>query len=212
MMNRRRALMAGKKGRLPAEYQEIEWLESYQYTPISESYMINTNQRATYQTELQMIVAYVGDVETAGRNIITARPSDSGATNAMIIAAFSASKIFGFGFFGTWYPGITRDNNFHEYIVSNARLTIDGTLYGTPNVSSGDTGRTLWIFGENAASRYSAHAQRLKQISIKQNGVLAFDAFPCYRKSDGKNGFYDLVSNSFFTCTGENLFTKGPNV
>lgn len=213
MMDRRRALMmVGKKSILPPEYQLLDWLESYYYEANSDDYIIDTNQRATYQTELHMIVAAVGNITAAGRNFISARPSNTGATNALVIAPFSSAQKFGFGFFGEWYQAIARDTDFHEYIVSNENLSIDGVSYGTPLVSSGDTGKTLWIFGENGQSRFAGRKQKLKLIEIKQNRVLAFEAFPCYRKSDEKNGFYDIVSNSFCTCPGANLFTRGPKL
>lgn len=215
MNDRRRALM-GVRGSdtpiLPVEYQQLEWLQSYYYEPATDNYIINTNQLATYQTELEMVVASVGDVTAPGRSFISARPSNTGATNAFMIASFSAAQKFGFGYFGTWYQAIARDNDFHKYIVSNANLSVDGVSYGTPSVASGDTTRTLWIFGENGSSRFAGRPQKMKYIKITQNGVLGFHGIPCYRKSDGKNGFYDLVSNSLFSCSGANQFTRGPEL
>ena len=43
---------------------------------------------------------------------------------------------------------------------------------------------------------------------------LARDMVPCYRKSDSKNGMYDLVTNTFFTDAGpwDMQFEQGPNV
>ncbi len=215
LMERRRALMGAQGSNtpiLPPEYQQLEWLQSYYYETAVDNYIINTNQRATYQTELEMVVAAVGDTAATGRSFISARPSNTGATNAFLILPFSSSPTFGFGFFGGWYPAIARDNDFHEYIVSNANLSVDGVSYGTPSVASGDTTKTLWIFGENGSSRFAGRLQKMKYITIKQNGVLAFHGIPCYRKSDGKNGFYDLVSNSLFSCSGANQFTRGPEL
>lgn len=212
-MSRRRTLMAAKRSLLPPEYQLLEWLQSYYIASGGgDPYTINTTQQATYQTELRMVVAAVGDLTAAGRSFIAARPADTGNTNALMITSFSSEPKFGFGFFGAWYQAITRDTNFHEYVVSNTNLSVDGVSYGTPLVSSGNSGKTLRIFGENGQSRLVAREQKLKHIAIKQNGVLAFDAYPCYRKSDDKNGFYDLVSNSFFTCSNANLFTRGAEI
>lgn len=44
------------------------------------------------------------------------------------------------------------------------------------------------------------------------NGSYAFEMIPCYRKSDGVIGMYDVVSKTFFTNAGGSSFEKGPNV
>ena len=44
------------------------------------------------------------------------------------------------------------------------------------------------------------------------NNNLICDLVPCYRKSDGVIGMYDLVSDVFRTNLGTGTFTKGPDV
>ncbi len=46
----------------------------------------------------------------------------------------------------------------------------------------------------------------------KRNGVIVRDFKPCYRKSDGVIGIYDIVSKTFFTNAGTGNFTKGADV
>jgi len=44
------------------------------------------------------------------------------------------------------------------------------------------------------------------------DGVLIRDFIPCYRKSDDKPGYYDIVNNTFYTNAGTGEFVLGPNV
>lgn len=43
-------------------------------------------------------------------------------------------------------------------------------------------------------------------------GEDVFNPVPCYRRSDGVIGMYDIVSNKFFTNEGTGSFTKGADV
>lgn len=212
-MERRMALMGVQnKARLPAEYQEIEWLKNYYYPGSGNKidYTIATNQRATYKTGLRIIAAIEPSTNTEG--LIAMRPSNTGPNNAIVISPFSSAPDIGFGFFGTWYHGINRDDQFHEYVASNEILSIDGVTYGTPNVSSGDTTRDIYLFGLYGADMLTAQSHRLKYAAISQSGVIVAKLYPCYRKSDGKNGFYNTIDNAFLTCVGSQLFTRGPDV
>lgn len=210
LMQRRKALMAAKKSILPPEYQQLEWLESSVEIPATASgapdYVIGTGITPDFHTELTIVVATI--TADVGRNIIMSRNKIGEANDAFGIATFSSSTTYGFGFFGTWYSGIQRDTEFHEYVVSNAALTIDGITYGTPNKTSGATAIELCIFGDYLGN--TARAQRVKFIEIAESGVTRRKMYPCYRRSDGQNGYFDIVDNAFHTCPNANLFTRGP--
>ena len=45
-----------------------------------------------------------------------------------------------------------------------------------------------------------------------QNEVLVRDYVPCYRKSDGKSGMYDLVNDVFYSSATNTDFNLGPDV
>lgn len=45
-----------------------------------------------------------------------------------------------------------------------------------------------------------------------ENNNLVMRMIPCYRKSDGEIGMYDLVNNKFYTNRGTGTFIKGPDV
>ena len=48
-------------------------------------------------------------------------------------------------------------------------------------------------------------------IPIISQSSVVYTLIPCYRKSDGVNGFYDTVNNNFYT-TVQGAFTRGPEV
>lgn len=53
---------------------------------------------------------------------------------------------------------------------------------------------------------------KLYYAKIYADDKLVRHMIPCYRKSDGVVGMYDLVEDKFYTNTGLGTFTKGSNV
>ena len=202
--------------RLPAEYQQVEWISNEHFMHAGSAYIaLLTEQKATYQTELGVrIMALAQTGSLANRGMIASRPASTGNTNAFMITPFSSTGKYGFGFFGQWYQCIDSDNDWHDYVIANDGLKIDGTIYATPNVSSGDTTKTIVFFAENSGSSMTtARGQKLAYAYIKQNGVLVGQYYPCYRKSDNEIGLYNTVDNTFLSVIGDrSKLTKGPDV
>ena len=55
-------------------------------------------------------------------------------------------------------------------------------------------------------------AGRVYGFKVYDNGTLIADYIPCYRKSSGVIGFYDMVSGTFLTNSGSGALTKGFDV
>lgn len=74
--------------------------------------------------------------------------------------------------------------------------------------------RNLYLLGQNYNTGYRGNG--LKQVTYfkhwNKDGEIVRDMIPCYRKSDGEIGMYDLVSKIFFTNAGSGAFTKGADV
>jgi hypothetical protein len=47
---------------------------------------------------------------------------------------------------------------------------------------------------------------------ISQGTEIIRDYFPCYRKSDGEIGLYEMFTGEFLTNQGGGTFTKGNDV
>ena len=205
---------AQKSGGLPSEYQQVEYLENTAATggsgASSQNYF-DSGERATYQTELYMEVAWL----EGSRNIISCSPNNTGNVDTLGIIYFTSTQTIGMAWFGQWVNGITRDTNFHTYLLSNERMQIDDVDKQFTPVSSGDTGkRTIRLFGEarGANPGWNACKQRIRYARIKQNGVLTSELIPCYHKATQVIGFYDTVKRAFVTKTGNGTVTKGPDV
>lgn len=49
-------------------------------------------------------------------------------------------------------------------------------------------------------------------VLVKKNSTIVGNFYPCYRKSDNAIGFYDTVSENFYTNAGTGSFEKGGDI
>ncbi|MBQ3021117.1 MAG: hypothetical protein IJD92_02695 [Bacilli bacterium] len=89
-----------------------------------------------------------------------------------------------------------------------AYLSVDGK---TISRSVSPTGSEQTNFSTYLAG-YSGSGVILYNIKAYKDDVLLRDMIPCYRKSDGEVGMYDLVNDVFYTNTGSGELTKGNDV
>lgn len=74
--------------------------------------------------------------------------------------------------------------------------------------------RTLYIFArnDNGTVKYYSSA-RLYSMKIysdaDKTGTLLRDFYPCYRRSDGVAGLYDMANQVFYPNSGTGVFTIG---
>jgi len=99
------------------------------------------------------------------------------------------------------------------YTVKNNTLTclINGETYSADFEGSIITGRSLYIFGKNNAgsSAEKGSGYRLYYFRIYDDGELVRDFVPCsdtYSSTDYQPGLYDLVTDVFYTNSGQNEF------
>jgi len=191
-----------KQGRLPAEYQEVEYIESswWQVIETDVTYMLHPftlevkymkqNTDASDQTLVwqRQIWKYVNIYNNYYENLW----SNS--------ASWTAS----------W------DNNIHTVITdSSAWLYKDWTLIvsGTYTTwKSSSYPLLIFAFSENDASNAKRFFKwRIYEVKIN-NASLARHYIPCYRKSDWVIWMYELITGQFKTNAGSWTFTKWPDV
>lgn len=84
------------------------------------------------------------------------------------------------------------------------------TATGTPPTTIGTANdNTIYI---NSSRRYSQTRDDVIKwyyFKITDNGILIRNYVPCYRKSDNKAGFYDLVNHTFNPSIGSAEFVAG---
>ena len=186
--------------RLPGGYQEVEYIES-----------TGTQYIETGIASTQYITAHL-DMQFTQHS-----------SSSMIIIAWStgAGRWFGKGGLNTYSAGndavsdidaLTRKEIDVFFTQETTGFVIDGVTYSKAITSSKSDGYTLFA-GRNVSSGVAYYANaKLYKATIQENGETIRDFIPCYRKSDGEIGLYDIVTRTFFQNAGTGAFTKGADV
>lgn len=198
LMDRRRALMGsnGKTPLIPKEYQQVEWVGSD-----------GTDIRVTY---IQLpAIGYSPGAE--GRffhpNVDIQSLIYTGYSNYFVI---DSRYYNGFGCkIGNsnfqWF-GVVDKNR--EYTFS---LNADGN--GTVLWRGNTYHATIGTTPSSGSPRLAlVNGGKVYEMKFYENAILKNHLIPCYRKSDGVIGFYDLVTQSFRRNSGSGTLTKGGNV
>ena len=211
---RRRLLMASKK-RLPKEYQKVAYIES------TGTQWIDTGILANDGIKIECRMGWVN-----------ANPN-----NQQLFGARSGAGDY--RFYVTSYGGIDFAHRTDIRISSNINarqlfdLVYDTTLYDdtatgyqfqysldgderTARTQPLSTNLTIYLFGTNRISyttnKYLYPVIYESMVITNARGKELFNGIPCYRKSDGEIGIYDLVTDTFLTNQGTGSFLKGADV
>ena len=195
--------------KLPDEYQEVEYIESTgtQYIDTGiigrPNIKVETNFELTDSTNISNC-GFIGSRENSG-------------TSRFYIISFYSNK---------WHLGLPSDftssthpivrneiqNVIFQSIDGNYSLTVNGTEIYNGN-STFSTTYPMYLFGVNNYGTVSRQSSfKLYTLKIQQDGNYIRNYIPCYRKSDGEIGLYDLISQTFFTNQGTGEFLKGEDV
>lgn len=188
-----------KKSRLPVEYQEVAYLKS------------NGKQ-------------YIDSEVIASASIITEVKCRSHVGNKAIVAAGASSGVryqiycnssltYSASFAGT----LSELGGIASTEIATIRLDpvakkaiINGVAYDLPYDGTVQE-RSLWLFARNQTSNVTNYYSTTDMWYCKMwDGSyenLIRDFVPCYRKSDGKGGMYDLVTGRLFPSMGSGEFT-----
>lgn len=202
-------------GRIPAEYQEVEWLQSAGTSGpwIDLGFAFDTKGK----TEMSQ---YIVDMTNA---YVFGAAEKSGVFRCMASIPYSNQAYF-YGSDGTKYLATSRDivvgvynefealwekGNFYAINKTNgSELTIKTHIEYTMTSN-------LYLFGQNynGTARTGAGTRRIKYFRYyDKNDNLICDLVPCYRKNDGVMGMYDIARSIFLTKAGGGDWTKGADV
>ena len=192
---------------LPSAYQRVEYIESTGTQYIDTGIKPNNNTRVDMTTK-----AYnTSNVRFFG----TVHGTQSKPTTPYYSVGFANA--------GKWVNQYGNDNNVttinanvleHNIIKYNYKLIIDGIEIDNANTQTFYSDYNLYLFCAN----FSNSAGLITRLYIKScriweyDSVLARNLIPCYRKSDGEIGMYDVVNNVFYTNQGTGTFTKGADI
>ena len=203
---------------LPNEYQEVEYIES------TGTQYIDTGIYP-YKTTEKLVFSYT-DLTVGSVKRFTAL-YDSGESPTVRyygveITTDGNFKVFTYDAVNQ-YKLATPDTNKHTLLFNdnNNKVFFDGvekaqnSKFDLPRQAT----LTLPIFRTttrsettNLTSRIAGRLYNLKLWDKSNNNELIRDFIPCYRKSDGEIGLYDIVNNVFYTNDGTGVFLKGGDV
>ena len=208
-------------GRLPAGYQEVEYIAS------SGTQFIKTGvdefQKLKTETDFQF-TSYSNNNEHAMGGIYSYDSNTKSCRMEIVEIYKPKDNYFGFGANGGFFSStIIADTARHKVEIDNVNgyIKCDGNsvaTFTTTTSSPSGTNKDLYLFAYHAMDNYGYSAAithcslKLYSCKIWKSGTLEREFVPCYRKADGEIGLYDLVNDVFYTNQGSGVFTKGANI
>lgn len=188
--------------RLPAGYQELEYIQSTGTQYIDTDYI--ANQNTIYKFEFEQ-AEYNGNITLGNQG--------TGSTNTHRIF-LTAGKIY-LDIFGS-QSRLNKDftdllNVYHNWEIGNRYvkdLDTEEYLLQSTKVTDFTAIDNTYICGK--ASGLSK--LKIYGLKIYENETLIKNFIPCYRKSDNSVGIYDIVGKKFYGNSGTGEFVKGEEV
>lgn len=192
--------VAQKQSRLPAEYQEVEYIES---TKGGGQY-IDTEIVPNGMTKVILDFEWKDDFSAWGG--IVGRYVDGKHFAVVWSDRDNTAEIR----HGTYFSSNSTFNRNKRTVLNMGEVLttwIDGNVSYSRQTFNSDFNFLIFAYSLNAK-----HWWKLWRFTCYEGELLKADFIPCYRKSDNEIGMYDLVTNTFFTNAGTGTFLKGADV
>ena len=191
---------------LPSEYQPVEYIEGTGTQQFEIDFLPNqdTSSKGKYQ---------ITDT-SVGRMLFGSRTDSAKEFYGLNWGGGTPYKYYNSYYNGALVAGAFIDDQVHTFEKRKRELYIDDTLIHTHTYTSNWTAKyKTRIFACNTGGTVALWGiARIFWLQFFDGDRLAVDLIPCYRKSDGKIGMYDLVNDIFYTNQGSGTFLKGNNV
>lgn len=185
-------------GRLPSEYQEVEWIGRLSGNPY-----IDTDYIPKIETDMRLVYLMP---TTSGNIAFTKEQVYFGLQQVNNNAVQLIRGGVRVNFNGIPY-NVKHDLTFGK----NGVICDDVILAQTIGTDRNETLPVTLFAYVSTIAPYSSDV-KIYNCQFIENGVKERDFIPCYRKADQEIGMYDLVTNTFFTNSGTGTFTKGQDV
>lgn len=212
LMRWRQAMMSQtqREPRLPAEYQEVEYLKAigtqafFTDVPIQDGLTVDSVQT------FSGLDCYL----FGGHNGKGLQSCFNGYYGSKIESAYSGYYLWGSGISSdgnTIYHIVLTQKNREQIGIINGSQVLSGSRETTGDTSAGDF---AVLFGQrNTNGQINQwYGGKVYSCKVSKDGVQLADYVPCYRKADSKPGMYDLVTGNFYVNQGTGEFLYGANV
>lgn len=203
-------------GRLPSEYQEVEYIQNQIITASSGSYI---DLGFAFDTACTFYINYVPKPNVSSAYLFGAAES-SGMLRCMVTDQITNTILYG----SNGRDAIRVDTAKYN-TEKSIKCEMKKDLLKITDLLNGDSAQyeaqveytmisNLFLLAQNYnGSARMAEVTQLKSFSYyDKTNTLICDLVPCYRKSDGVVGMYDLVRKIFLTNVGTGSFLRGPIV
>lgn len=196
----------GSLARLPAGYQEVEYIESTSSGPWIDtgitpdtSTVVKTKFRPLEVTGYVIIGYSAGSDQTDWRlfNFSSANYYDLPGGGGQ-----EGRRIFG----GSLYANTDKEYELGNFYIKDLTTGLN-VITGEAASYTGSGTITLNNYNNATFARV-----RWYYVTIYSGENKVADLVPCYRKSDNAVGMFDLVAESFIQNSGSGNFAKGPDV
>ena len=199
-------------GVLPAEYTQLEWIESSGTQCINTGYVV----RETDSIEIDYVLTDLS--RTGDKFIIGAQPIPDNPNVGFWTETYDSSN--------TWYVRFGSSSSANTYgittpssqlsgtlVVSKNSFVVNGTKILTPEYY-GMSPNPLTIFNRITAAgdiQATGASAQISEVRIKNGNNIVHKYVPA-KNSSNVIGMYDTVSGQFFQNLGSGNFTAGPQV
>lgn len=184
--------------RLPAEYQEVEYIQS------DGNQWIDTWFYPTWTSELDISFYYIGPYWMFW------------VDSWWQVNAFSLFHDRLVCYWTQVQPQqtyMTPWTNYHIIFNSSKQCIVNDEVKYTYNAETFTSSYSAYVFSKRRNNSVETAAQiRLFSLKLSNNSTLERDFVPCYRKSDSVIWLYDLVWDQFYTNIRTWTFIKWPDV
>ena len=195
-----------KSYNLPSEYQQVEYIENNAENYFEIDFLPNQNTSSKGKFQITNT--------SLGRVLFGSRTSSSQNFYGFNWGGGTPYKYYNSYMSGLLVNTPTIDDGIHTFEKRKRELYVDDKLINTHTYTSNwQSNLKLIVFACNTNGAIGLWAiARIFYLQIFDGDNLAIDLVPCYRKSDGEIGMYDLVNSVFYTNDGKGTFLKGNNV
>lgn len=196
--------------RVPAEYQEVEYIEGTGTQYINTGIPASTSNLRISST---VMLTGVGTTSGSGGDAIWA---GGWSVDGYLLIRFGSNPgVFRWHSGGKSVDASATLHTWFEIETTKDSLIVDGTTYWLSSPSGSDQNYTVclwWASNTGGANPAEKARIRLKPTKMYSGNTLLREFYPAYRKSDSVAGLWDGVEKQFHTNDGTGAFVVGPDV